>query len=222
MKNRSLQQIVESQVQRWQLMKKAPPEKQSTPVITLSREPGSGGRFVAEALARNLEFDVFHQEMIQQLAESAHVQQRLLETLDEKGMNVLEEWISTLVDNQHLWPDQYLKHLMKLVGIIGKHGNAIVLGRGANFMLPPKRCLRLRLIAPLRIRIENVVRRYKVPRQEAERRIIRTESERKAFVRKYFNTDIADPIHYDMVINMEFVETAAAVSAICSALGRLE
>ena len=220
MKNRSLQQIVESQVQRWQLLKKTAPEKQPSPVITLSREPGSGGRVIAEALAQELTFDIFHQEMIHQLSESTHVQQRLLETLDEKGMNVLEEWISALVNKRHLWPDQYLKYMMQLVGVIGKHGNAVVVGRGGNFILPPERCLRLRVIAPLRVRIENVAKLHNVDRQQAERRIIRTESERKAFIRKYFNADIADPLHYDMVLNTELLDVKAAVSAVRGALGR--
>lgn len=220
MKNRSLQQIVEEQVQRWQLLRKRAPEARAMPVITLSREPGSGGRLIAEALARELGFDIFHQEMIQQLAESAHIQHRLLETLDERGMNVLEEWISSLVNRQHLWPDQYLKHLMKLVGVIGKHGNAVIVGRGANFMLPPERCLRLRIMAPRRTRIDNTCRHHNVSRQEAERRIIRTESERRAFVRKYFNADIDDPINYDMVLNTETLDVNSAVRAVRGVLGQ--
>jgi cytidylate kinase len=220
MKNRSLQQIVEEQVQRWQLLKKKDPEKQAIPTITVSREPGSGGRLIAEALAAELGFDIFHQEMILQLSDSAKVQQRILETLDEKGMNVLEEWISSLVNKRHLWPDQYLKHLMKLVGVIGRHGGAVIVGRGANFMLPPDRCLKLRIIAPRRIRIENVVRLHEVTPQEAERRVIRAESERRAFVRKYFNADINDPLNYDMVLNTGRLDVKTAVCAIRGVLGK--
>lgn len=220
MKNRSPQQIVEEQVQRWQLLKKTAPEKQVSPTVTLSREPGSGGRVVAEALAAELGFDIFHQEMIQQLSENTRVQHRLLETLDERGMNVLEEWISSLVNERHLWPDQYLKHLMKLVGVIARHGSAVIVGRGANFILPPECCLKLRVIAPRRTRIENVARLHEVTRQEAERRVIRTESERRAFVRKYFNADIDDPLNYDMVINAGRLDVKAAVCAVRGVLGR--
>ncbi len=219
MKNRSLQQIVEGQVQRWQLLKKCPPETQTAPVITVSREPGSGGRIVAEALADELGFDIFHQEVIHQLAESAHVNQRLLETLDEKGMNVLEEWISSIVNQQHLWPDQYLKYLMKLVGVIGRHGGAVLIGRGGNFILPPECRFRLRVIAPMRTRIENVAREHNVSMEQAKRRIIRTESDRRAFIRKYFNADVDDPLNYDMVLNTELMDIKAAVQAVRGALG---
>ena len=71
-------------------------------------------------------------EFIHDMAESARVSVRLLETLDEKGVSVLEEWISSLVDKRHLWPDRYLQHLMKIIGTIGKHGRAVIVGRGAN------------------------------------------------------------------------------------------
>jgi cytidylate kinase len=49
---------------------------------------------------------------------------------------------------------------------------------------------------------------------EAEQYIIKTENNRKAFVRKYFNSDIADPAHYDMIINTERISMEGATEAI--------
>jgi hypothetical protein len=71
---------------------------------------------LAKRLSDQLEFDLFYQEFIHNMAESAHVSVRLLETLDEKGASILEEWISSIVDKRHLWPDRYLQHLMKIIG----------------------------------------------------------------------------------------------------------
>jgi cytidylate kinase len=87
-------------------------------------------------------------------------------------------------------------------------------------MLPPDRCLRLRIIAPRQIRIKNFARRHDITHQEAEHRIIRTESERRAFVRKYFNAAIDDPLNYDMVLNTGRMDVKAAVRGIRGALGR--
>ena len=219
-KSRSLQQLVEGQMQQWQLRKKDPPEKQILPVVTLSREPGSGGHIIAEMLAAQLGFELFDKDIIQHIAESAHVQRQFLETLNEKGANVLEEWISSLINEHHLWPDEYLKHLMTLVGVIGKHGGAVIVGRGANFILPPEHRLRVRIIAPMLFRIEFVRQRFSIPREEANRRIIRTESEQQAFVRKYFNADINAPHHYDLILNAGTLDMEAAVRAIRGALGK--
>jgi len=218
-KTRSILKIIEEQAKKWQLMKaKEKKEAVVFPVITISREPGSGGRIVATTLAEKLGLDLFHQEIINEMAESAQVSSRILETLDEKGLSVLEEWITSLVDNQHLWPDQYLRHLMKVIGTIGKHGSAVIVGRGANFVLPPEGRIRVRIVAPLDVRVENVSSNFGVSAEEAKRHIIRTESERRAFIRKYFNADITDPINYDLVLNTGTLSIEAAANAIKNAL----
>ena len=219
---RTTQQIVEEQVQRWQLLnkEKREPAKSALCVISISREPGSGGRIIAAKLAEVLGYDIFSQEVIHQMAESANVHKRLLETLDEKGLNLLEETVSSVINEHHLWPDEYLKHLMKAIGVICEHGNAVIVGRGANFILSPERCFRVRVIAPMAMRIDRLCKEYGLSREDANRRLLRTESDRRAFVRKYFNANIADPLNYDLIINTANMSVAKAVATIrCAVTG---
>lgn len=219
---KSISQIIEEQVHRWQIQQKEKPqEKAIVPVVTISREPGSGGRIVAQNLADRLGFEVFHQEVLHEMAKRAEVSEQLLATLDERGLSILEDWISSLVHDRHLWPDQYLQHLMNVIGTIGKHGRSVVIGRGANFILPPEQRFRVRITAPQRLRIKNVARDFNLSPDEAKRRVIKTESNRKAFIRKYFNADIADPTNYDLVINTETLSVDNAVDVIGAALGCL-
>ena len=217
---KSIQQIIEEQVQRWQVLnreEKVQPVKRS--VITISREPGSGGRIIATQLANKLGFDLFHQEVLHQMAQSANVNTRLLETLDEKGLNLLEETISAVINEHHLWPDEYLKHLMKVIGVIAEHGRSVLVGRGGNFILSKEHCLRVRVVAPLPIRVKRVSKEFGLSAEEAKRRVIRTESDRRAFIRKYFYADVADPLNYDLVINTEFLSISEAVESICCVVG---
>jgi cytidylate kinase len=219
-KNRSIEQIIEEQIQRWKLMQiEKPAEKPGVSIITISREPGSGGSIIAKKLAEKLEIDLFHQKVLHEMAKNPDVNAQLLKTLDEKGLSILEDWISSLVHERYIWPDQYLKQLMKVIGTIGKHGRAVIVGRGANFILPPDDCFRVRVISPQRVRVQNVVKSFNIPENEAKRRIIRTESDRRAFIRKYFNAEIADPVNYDMVINTGTVGVESAVTAIAAFLG---
>ena len=216
---RSVEKIIEEQMHRWQLMhteKKA--EKKALPVTTVSREPGSGGRIVAQQLAAKLNMEVFHQEVLHEMAKRAEISKQMLATMDEKGLSILENWISSLVYDRHVWPDEYLQHLMHVLGTIGKHGRAVVVGRGANFILPPEQRFRVRIIAPRRMRIQNVARDFNLTEDEAKRRVIKTESDRKAFVRKYFNADIADPNNYDLIINTETLSMDHATNVVATAL----
>jgi cytidylate kinase len=221
-KARSIEQIIEEQVRRWQLTRTEEKNKGARiSVITISREAGSGGNILAKRLSDQLEFDLFYQEFIHNMAESAHVSVRLLETLDEKGASVLEEWISSIVNKRHLWPDQYLQHLMKIIGTIGKHGRAVIVGRGANFVLPPEQRLSVRVIAPLKTRLLNVSQEFSVSVDEVRPRVLKTESDRKAFIKKYFNDDIRHPLNYDLIINTGTLSIDDAVNAVSGALSQL-
>jgi cytidylate kinase len=175
---------------------------------------------VAGRIADRLNLDLFHQEILHEMAKSTKVDERLLETLDEKALTVLQDWISTLVNREHLWPDQYMKHLMNVVLTIGKHGGVVIVGRGANFILPSEGRFRVRIVAPLETRVQNVARAFNVGIDEARRRVLRTESDRRAFVRKYFHADITDPINYDLVINTGSIDVDGAVDSILAVLRR--
>jgi len=216
---RSVEQLIEEQMHRWQLMHtEKKQEKKGFPIVTFSREPGSGGRIVAQQLAAKLNMEVFHQEVLHEMAKRAEISKQMLATMDEKGLSILEDWISSLVYDRHMWPDEYLQHLMHVIGTIGKHGRAVVVGRGANFILPPEQRFRVRIIAPRRMRIQNVARDFTLTEEEAKRRVIKTESDRKAFVRKYFNADIADPNNYDLIINTETLSVDDATRVVAAAL----
>ena len=217
---RSMEKIIEEQMQRWQLMhKQKKAEKETLPVVTISREPGSGGRIIAQKIAAKLNAEVFQQEVLHEMARRAEVSEQMLATMDERGLTILEDWISSLVYDRHMWPDEYLKHLMNVIGSIGKHGRAVVVGRGANFILPPEQRFRVRITAPRRFRIRKVAQEFTLSEDDARRRVIKTESDRKAFIRKYFNADIADPDNYDLTINTKNLGIDHAANVIAAALG---
>jgi cytidylate kinase len=220
---KTVTRIIEDQIHRYQIAhSERKEEKPGISVVTLSREPGSGGRIVATRLAEKLGIDIIHQEVIHEMAESAHVSEQLLETLDEKGLSILEDWISSLVNKRYLWPDRYMQHLMKVIGTIGRHGRAVIVGRGANFILPPEKRFSVRIVAPQAWRINNVAKEFGLSPEDAKRRVMRTESDRRAFIRKYFNADIADPTNYDLVINTATLNVDDAVKVISSVLGLVE
>jgi cytidylate kinase len=107
---------------------------------------------------------------------------------------------------------------MKVIGTIEKHDQAVIVGRGANFILPPDKRLSVRLVAPLETRVKNVAKDFNVGTEEARRRVIRADSDRRAFIRKYFNSDIENPLNYDMVLNTGTLSIGTAMEAIKRAM----
>jgi len=205
----SINQMIESQMKRWEVDQKKKYKKPIRPVITMSRLPGSGAWFLARRLAEELKIDYFDREIIEEVAKSAKVSKRLISTLDEQDRSILDDWVDALGE-RHVWPYEYVDHLTKVVGTIGAHGHAIIVGRGASFILPPEVSLRVLVVAPMEVRVNNVAAAFKISKDEAMQRVMRAESDRKAFIRKYFHADLADPMHYDLVINTQYFGLDAA------------
>jgi len=222
-KEESIVQFVKQQIRKWE---SSPAEKDRKPqvripVITVSMEPGSGGSLVAQAVADRLRFDYFHRDIIQGIAKSAKIRASVIDTIEKERLTGIDDFIASLYKSQYLYPGIYMEHLLKVVNMIANHGNAVIVGRGANFILPPDERFSVRVVAPLEIRIQNVVRAYNVPAEKARKRVIGRESRRSAFIRKSYNADIADPQNYDLTINTGGIRIESAVEAVIAAVKSL-
>ena len=209
----SIETFIKDQIEKWKKQTQT-----NIPVVTISSEPGSGGRIIARGLSRRFNIDLFDRDIVKEIAESAHISSAVIETMEKVRLSGIKDFISSLVDDRYLWPGVYLDHLMKVVAAIASHGNAIIVGRGANFLIPPEDRLSIRVIAPLETRVKNVAKEFGVTREEAKRRVINRESRRSAFIRQSFNADVTDPRNYELVINTKTLSIDAALGAVIGAV----
>lgn len=205
---------LEMQIEKWRREGKG----KYRPCITVSRESGAGGSEICRRLAEELKMDLIGSQIISRIAESANMSEKVVKTLDEKKITMLDSWITSFFTARHLWPDVYLQHLIKVIRAgAGEHGNAIIIGRGAQFILPQEKIFRLRLIGPLEQRIQKVIQSRNCNYEEAKSYVIRTDNDRSAFIMKYFHEDIANPAHYDMVVNTAGISIEETVQIIKNA-----
>jgi cytidylate kinase len=221
MKSRSLDLLVEEQITKWQYLKSEQKQKQKEtrplPCITISRDPGSGGTEVARRLAKDLGMDLIGSNIIQQVAERADISEKVIASLDEKEVRLRDVWIDSMFRTRHIWPDEYLRYLTKVIGTIGKQGQTIIIGRGSQFILPPEETFRIRLTAPREIRIRNVMRDSNTDFETSERYVYKTETDRNAFHCKHFRADWTNPIYYDLTVNTGYMGIEGAIAAIKAA-----
>jgi cytidylate kinase len=199
---RSVEAIVEEQVRRWLSMDRAEaPARRPLPVITISREYGAGGSELGRAVAARLDFACWDQELVHAIAESTGASERLLRSLDEHARNALEDMLDGILLGVEYTETEYLRELMRVVHTIANHGAAVIIGRGAGFMLRDKGVLRVRVICPLALRIEHLMLRHGWSAATARRQIERVDRDRASFNRHHYRRTGGDPYDYDVVIN---------------------
>ena len=97
--------------------------------------------------------------------------------------------------------------------MIASHGNAVIIARpGCQFFDSSGKSVRV--IALSDSRVNNGAKEFGINEEEAKRRVINRENRRSAFIRQSFNADLADPLNYDMVINVQKLDQDAALGAV--------
>jgi hypothetical protein len=195
----------------------AMPAQTEGPWIALSRELGSGGGELAIQVGAALGWHVYDREILQAVAADMRREERTLERFDEKAVTEIGEYIGPLLDPFDPGQEGYLVDMARVVKRLGRAGRAVLLGRGANFILDPACGLRVRAVAPAADRAEALAHDLGLTPGEARRRVGASDAAQREFVRQAFQREIEDPAGYDLVVHPRALGLPAAVAAILAA-----
>jgi hypothetical protein len=190
--------------------------------IAISREAGALGYTVAAEVGHRLGWPVYDREILDKIGEDMRRPPRHLQALDERPVSWLEEFLAGVASQHSVSPDRYLKYLVGAVRGLGQIGRCAIVGRGANFILPAETTLRVRLVASAEDRARVIARRLALTPREAAAWVERAERQRGEFVRRAFRQDVADPRHYDLVLNMSRLSVEEAADVIIRVLHGFE
>lgn len=188
------------------------------PVVTISRQMGTGGSEVAQKLVEMLgpPWRVWDQQIIDAIANHAEVRREMVQSLDEYAQSEIETVVKSLLGVGVIESPSYHRHLVEVLLTIERAGFAIILGRGANFLLP--RALRVRLKASLPVRIERVMQQMNLTRQQAERVISRSDKQRAAFIKQMFGRQIDEEGAYDLILYTDDLSPEGAARIVHTAV----
>jgi cytidylate kinase len=208
-------ELVDDQCVRWEKRNRMFQESRGgdiqRPVLILSGEVGTRVKTVAERLSRELNMDLFGEEILHEIAREAHLSERIVRTMDERGWTYADEILKRLMGKEGMSAEDYFRHLVRVIVTIGRHGNSVILGHGAAYILRGPMNLHVRFVAPMNLRIQGLSEELGISAEEAHRRIRILDKERRDFAHQYFHTEIDDVRYFDLVINNEFIDTDMAV-----------
>jgi cytidylate kinase len=208
-----LNRLLRLRLQEWQLCEKNE-RPRPKPVVTITREPGCGAESIAERLCSELDLHLYDWELVEQIAKDEQVSAQLVSTLEKNPPSGFADYLAEFDPEHHLTSGEYIASLKRILLAIAVTGNAVIVGRGSNFFLPPDKKIGLCFVAPLALRIKNVMKEMGVAEKEARRRVSNLEAEHRKLVKKYLQTDIRDPSQYHLVINTAQVKTNIIVQLV--------
>jgi cytidylate kinase len=208
-----MRRLLQARLQEWHLREEQP-QYRSKPVVAITEEPGCRGAAIAERLCAELDFHLYNWELVEQIAKDADVSTRLVSSLEEHPRSELEDWLTELEGDVNLTSQAYVGSLKKVLFAIAVHGNAVIMGRGSNFFLPPDKKIGLCFVAPLDLRIKNTMEELGLSENDARKHISNVEKKHQQLIKKYFHADIRDPIHYHLVVNTALVKPEVIVEMV--------
>ena len=209
MTDRVIEKLIQRQIHQWNRWDEVlsastdPTALRPRPMITVSRQLGSGGRALAEALALRLDLQVHGYDIVEHIARDQHLEEEVVAGLDEQVVSQIRLWITGVLNRRIFLKDEYHVALVRVVRTLAARGGVVILGRGGNFILAERADLRLRLVAGNEYRVQNLMRRDHLGEAEARTRILESDTGRHLFIEKLFRADVDDPRHYDLVLNAE-------------------
>ena len=190
------------------------------PYLLISRQRGSGGDKIAQAAGGRLGWHVFDRQIVDSVASRAHVRQQLILSLDERARTAFEDTFRSAFEPEDIGSANYILYLKQVVLALGHQGDVVLVGRGAQYMLPIECGLRVRIVAPAEWRAKQIAARLKLPIEEARKEIQVSDANRQSFARQYFHQDAGDTLNYDVVINTAEVCIEGAADLVVFALER--
>ena len=182
--------------------------------ITFSRKMGTNGSEIARRVAEQLGYRFYDTEAIENTAREMGFLEDVKE-IDEKVPSLFQRLFSQK-------PEVHLDRLHSIIYELASRGNAVLLGRGGHILLRTFKCaLHIRVVASLKNRIENLVKRGWL-REVAIKAIEKNDHEREAFIKFAFRVDWDDPELYDLVLNMDNLTIDLALNTVLHIAGSEE
>jgi cytidylate kinase len=188
------------------------------PYLLISREKGAGGNAVAQAVSRRLGWQVFDNQIVDQIAQKANVRRQLIESLDERVQATIQGIVGQILHPEEIGTSGYLAHLKEIVLALGHQGDVIIIGRGARYLLPTQFGVNVRLVAPIAIRTERIAQEQHLTLSAARAQVETADRDRAKLVHRHFGHDIADPLGHDLTINTAELSIEAAAEVVLTAL----
>ncbi|HZU16872.1 MAG TPA: cytidylate kinase-like family protein [Candidatus Dormibacteraeota bacterium] len=191
------------------------------PVITIGRMYGAGGETVGAMVAERLGAELVDSKIFEEVVRRLGLPPDEVEEHEERPGSFLGRLLQALgsasteftTASEAAWTppfaeqavdthDAVLRITQEVIREAARSGNAVIVGRGAGFLLREHPgALHVFLRGSRAARIAAVREAFGLDEEVAARRLKEVDASRRAYVRQVYGHDWLDPSHYDLVVD---------------------
>ncbi len=183
-------------------------------IITISREYGSGGRYVGRLVADKLGIKLYDKDLIIKLSEETGLSEEYIESNEQK-----RETLANLNDGYYFSlnnADNLFLNEAKLIKKLADNESCVIIGRCADFILKDRKDItKIFIYSDIENKIRRATEIYGLEKSKAEKEIKRINKLRANHYKFYTERDWNDKSNYDICINSDVLGVKKTADLIC-------
>ena len=174
-------------------------------VITISREYGSGGRYIGKLLADKLGIKVFDQEIVDKVSEVTGLSKEYIENYEQKR-NSADTINDAMVSEELGNEDELFIAESNIIKQLAKENSCVIIGRCADYILKDeKNIVNVFIYNSFDEKVKRTVDIYKLKEKDARKEIKRINKQRANHYKHYTGNEWGKLENYDICINSDFM-----------------
>ena len=194
-------------------------------IINVGRQLGSGGRAIAEMLAKRFNCQFYDKEILNIAAKESGFSEKFFEQHDEqKGFfKSLYNFRLPMMSEDHFYNNTFSQESLyqlqseAIMEAANKSSRCVFVGRTADYILREKKnILNIFITAPINKRIENIIQRTACTKEKARNIIEKGDEIRSKYYNYYTGKEWGHATSYDLCIDASVlgIEESANIIAI--------
>ncbi len=180
-------------------------------VITISREYGSGGRYIGKLVADKLGIKLYDKEFINKLSKETGLSEDYIESNEQK-----RESIDGLYYNGMSNADELFVKEAELIKKVANKESCVIIGRCADFVLKDKKnVIKVFVYNNMENKIKRAEKFYNIDKKKAEKEINKINKLRANHYKHYTDREWQNHENYDICINSDALGVEKSADLIC-------
>jgi cytidylate kinase len=181
-------------------------------IITISREFGSGGRYVGRMIADKLGIKFYDKDLVTLVSKEAGLSEEFIEEHEQK-----REWGSSL-NSTYNTDDKLFEAESRVIKEIAQKESCVIIGRCADYILKDeKNILKVFIYSNKEDKVNRAVKYYDIDEKTASKEIEKVNKNRAKHYKYYTNQVWGNNENYDLTMNSDLLgvdKTAEVISQI--------